>query len=268
MASDIAHRTIRDFGDQFSRYPDSSGYWGSQELFRDLVEPLMCESELEGKVVAEIGSGAGRVVNMLCRTGVRKVYALEPSSAAFSVLRKSSAAHGSRVECLNLRGDELSDNLNLDYVFAIGVIQFIPNPESTLSAAFKALKSGGKCFLWLYGREGNETYLRILLPLRKITVALPHFALALICHALNVCLDIYVGLCRLLTLPMRDYALNVIGRLPRGKRYLTIYDQLNPTYAKYYTEAEAKDLLSRPGFTNIKTYHRHGYSWSVLGIRP
>jgi len=267
MASDIGQRTIRDFGDQWSRYPDNSGFFGSHELFRDIVEPLICESNLEGMVVAEIGSGAGRVVNMLCRTGVRRVYAVEPSSAAFSVLRKNVAAHGSRVECLNLRGDELPDNLNLDYVFAIGVVQFIPSPDATVRAAFKALNSGGKCFFWLYGKEGNETYLGIVLPLRRITVSLPHFALALLCHGLNVFLDIYIQLCRLMALPMRDYVLNVISCLSREKRYLTIYDQLNPTYARYYTEAEARDLLARGGFTDIKLYHRHGYSWSVLGTR-
>jgi hypothetical protein len=60
----------------------------------------------------------------------------------------------------------------------------------------------------------------------------------------------------------------VIARLTPAKRRLVIYDQLNPAYAKYYTRTEAHALLERAGFVDIQLYHRHGYSWSVVGTRP
>jgi hypothetical protein len=44
------------------------------------------------------------------------------------------------------------------------------------------------------------------------------------------------------------------------KRYLVIYDQLNPAYTEYYRQAEARQLLERAGFEDIVLYHRHGYS--------
>jgi len=67
---------------------------------------------------------------------------------------------------------------------------------------------------------------------------------------------------------MRAYARNVLARLPRKIRGLTIYDQLNPAYAKYYRREEAEALLLRAGFTDVRTYHRHGYSWTATGSKP
>jgi hypothetical protein len=49
------------------------------------------------------------------------------------------------------------------------------------------------------------------------------------------------------------------------KRRLVIYDQLNPSYLKYYRKHEAIGLLETAGFQDIEIHHRHGYSWSVKG---
>jgi len=46
-----------------------------------------------------------------------------------------------------------------------------------------------------------------------------------------------------------------------------VFDQLNPSYAKYYTGAEVRDLFERNGFTNVELYHRHGHSWAVRGTK-
>ena len=60
----------------------------------------------------------------------------------------------------------------------------------------------------------------------------------------------------------------VVSHLDWSKRYLTIYDQLNPAYARYYRRPEAVDLLAAAGFSDVHVHHRHGYSWAVTGIRP
>lgn len=266
MVSELGNRTIGDFGEQWSKYTDNSGFYGSDQLFGDIVSPLIEPQELAGKTVAEIGSGSGRIIGMLCRTGVAKAYAVEPS-AAYEVLVANTEPERARVECLNVPGEQLPE-LGLDYVFSVGVIHHIPEPNATVAAAFRALKSGGKCFFWLYGKEGNETYLALIEPLRKLTVRMPHALLAGLCHLLNVLLDGYTALCRVVPLPLRDYILNVIGRMSREKRYLVIYDQLNPAYAKYYTGAEARHLLEKAGFTDVRLHHRRGYSWSVIGTKP
>ena len=61
---------------------------------------------------------------------------------------------------------------------------------------------------------------------------------------------------------------NVFARMDRRARYLVIYDQLNPAYAKYYRRDEAIALLADAGFADVAAHHRHGYSWTVIGRKP
>jgi hypothetical protein len=97
---------------------------------------------------------------------------------------------------------------------------------------------------------------------------MPHFMLTGASALLDYLLDPYIFLCRFMPLPMRNYMRNHYGKLTRSKRRLTVYDQLNPAYAKYYTKAEALELLEAQGFENLKIEHRHGYSWTVRGEKP
>ena len=261
-------KTIADFDDQWSRFTGNSGFYASKELFEDIVSPFVIPEDLRNKTVVEIGSGTGRIVNMLLACGVGKVYAVEPGPSAFAALKRNTEAQSARIVYLNAMGEDLPPGLQADFVFSIGVIHHIPRPETTVRSCFEALRPGGKCLIWLYGKEGNEILLAFLGPLRRLTVRLPHAALAAICHVLNALLDVHIALCRWLPLPLRDYALNVIGRMSRDKRYLVIYDQLNPAYAKYYLKDEAERLLKIAGFVDIHLHHRRGYSWTVIGTRP
>lgn len=264
----LEQKTIQDFGDQWGRYRDNSGFYASLELFRDLLGPLLSAEELRGCRAADIGSGTGRIVNMMFAAGIGHVHAVEPAPEAFEALCQNTADHREAITYHNVRGDELPAGLDLDYVLSIGVIHHIPDPAPTLRACFQALRPGGRCVIWLYGYEGNETYLRFAEPLRRLTVRLPHPVLAGLSQGLGVMLDGYIALCRRLPLPMRDYMVNVLGAMSRETRVLTIYDQLNPAYAKYYRQAEAEDLMRAAGFVDVRTHHRHGYSWTVSGTRP
>jgi SAM-dependent methyltransferase len=264
---DLTSKTISDFGEQWVSYQDNPGYYGSVKLLEDLFGPLLTFESVRDKTVADIGSGTGRIVNMLLDAGAARVVAVEPSEA-FSVLQKNTEPRKDRVTYLNVRGDALPADLGLDLVVSMGVLHHIPEPTPVVDAAYRALRPGGKILVWLYGREGNEIYLRFAEPLRAVTKRFPHWLLELTCSTINVSLDVYIFLCRFLPLPLRKYMTNVLGRFPRSVRKLTIYDQLNPSYAKYYSKDEAELLLARAGFASVSTWHRHGYSWSVIGHKP
>lgn len=267
IASDPTQRTIADFGDQWTRYTTNDGYYASTELFHDICAPLLEVEAVRGATVCEIGSGTGRIVSMLFAAGAARVIAIEPSDA-FEVLRANTSGHADRIEYIRDTGEAIPAGRDLDYVFSIGVLHHIYDPAPVVGAAHAALRPGGRMLVWLYGREGNESYLRLVEPLRKVTVRLPQSLLAAICHGLTLCLALYILLCRVFPLPLRGYMNNVIGRFSWAKRYLVIYDQLNPTVARYYTREQAEALLADGGFVNIRLHHRHGYSWTVIGERP
>ena len=264
--STLADRTIADFGDQWTRFQGNEGYYGSTQLLEDIVHPLISLADIAGKHVAEIGSGTGRIVQMLLDAGVAHVYALEPS-AAYDVLVRNVERHGSRVEPVRATGEHLPRDRQFDLIVSIGVLHHIPEPAPVVRAAFEALKPGGQMLVWLYGREGNLVYLAMTLPLRAITTRLPSRAVLTLARLLATMLVPYSRLCRRVRLPLRGYFAEVFGRMDRDKQVLIIYDQLRPAYARYYSKAEAMALLSDAGFSDVRTHHRHGYSWALQGTK-
>ncbi|MEH2622373.1 SAM-dependent methyltransferase [Bradyrhizobium sp. AZCC 1719] len=266
--SRLSNETISDFGDQWLRYTDNEGYYGDVGILKGTLEPLFRLEDLEGKRVAEIGSGTGRIVKMLLQAGAKEVTAIEPS-AAFEVLKRNLSDDADRVVLLNKAGHEIPAEGAYDLVVSIGVIHHIPDPDPVIAASLDALRPGGKMIVWLYGKEGSGVIVTGIRALRVLTTRLPHFLVAALAHVLLLALDLYILACRLMPgLPLRDYVKNVLGRFSRSKRYLVIYDQLRPAYAKYYCEAEARALLELNGFADIQTHFRYGYSWTVVGTRP
>jgi len=216
--------------------------------------------------VAEIGSGVGRIVNMLLGAGAKHVIAVEPSDA-FKVLCRN-IIKPEKATCLKLTGDQLPAYGDLDYVFSIGVLHHIPEPAPVVEAAFKAVRPGGHFFVWLYGKEGNGPYLALVSLLRSFTKYIPHFMLTFLVELMYWPLILYMKFCHWLPLPLRGYMLSILEKMSPEKRRLIIYDQLNPSFAKYYTRSEATKLLSDGKFVNIRIHHRHGYSWTVIGTKP
>jgi len=265
-ADRLKRQTIRDFGDQWTRYRDNDGYYASAALLADIVEPLLSATAVHGKRVADIGSGTGRIVNMLLDAGAAHVVAVEPSTA-FDVLVRN-VHRPEAVTALRVTGDSLPASGDLDLVVSIGVLHHIPDPAPVMKAALGALAPGGKMLAWLYGREGNEAYLAFAEPLRALTRRFPHTLLAAVVWALYPALAAYIALARRFNVPLRDYLNNYLGKLSPEQRRLVMYDQLNPAYAKYYTRAEAIALFERAGFADVRVHHRHGYSWTVVGEKP
>ena len=264
---DLAKRTIEDFGEQWTRFTTNDGFYASLDLLRDICEPLVPVSAFVDRRVVEIGSGTGRIVQMALAAGAAHVTATEPS-VAFDVLTRNLADAGSRVDCVRTTGDQLPLGLNADLVVAIGVLHHIPDPAPVVEAAFRALRPGGRILVWLYGREGNAAYLALVAPLRALTTRLPAAPTLVLARVLSAMFTGYMAVSRVVPLPLRGYIRHVIGKFTPARRVEVIYDQLKPAYAKYYTRDEARALIASAGFTDVQLHHRHGYSWTVTGIRP
>ena len=260
-------KVIKDFGRQWSIYRDNEGFYSSDELFSDIISPFLKSEDVKNcKKVAEIGSGTGRIVNMLLRAEAKHVVAIEPSDS-FEVLCHN-LQQPEKVTCLKITGDQLPAYGDLDYAFSIGVLHHIPNPKPVIEAAFRALRPGGCFLIWLYGKEGNSWYPALIMPLRMHTKHIPHFMPVFLVELMYWPLVLYVKFCHLIPLPLRGYLLSVFEKMSPEKRRLIIYDQLNPSYAKYYTRREAEKLLKDGKFGNVRIHHRHKYSWTVIGTKP
>ena len=262
----LKNKSIKDFGEQWSHFTNNPNYYGSKTVLLDILGPNFNLKTINGSLIVDVGAGTGRLINSLANLGAREIIAVEPSKA-FEVLQKNVKHLGSKVRCLNICGDKLPQSLKADLIISIGVIHHIPDPKPVLDSIYSALKEGGTAIIWLYGYEGNKFYLSLIKPLRKVTILLPHFLLLFLCKLLEPILNIYAKLCEYINLPLSNYMLSHISLLDKEARTITIYDQLNPAYSNYYTKNEAIELMKASGFTNIKYFHRHGYSWTISGLK-
>lgn len=253
--------TIEDFGKQWHLFPDNNGYYCSLEMLQGMLEPLISLDKLKDKWIADVGAGTGRYTLLFQQAGACKILSLEPSSA-FEILKKNTSEMDN-VQCEQTIAENIP-NWGFDFVFCIGVLQFIYEPCSALRAMGRALGPGGRLFLWVYAKENNRGYLLLLSLFRWISGKISYNTLKKLCFILEVPTRPYIFLCRYLKLPLSEYMINYYSKMDSEKRRLIIFDQLNPRIVKYYTKQELKALLENCGFKNIQMHNRYGYSWSVL----
>jgi hypothetical protein len=134
-------QTIHDFGKQWKRYTENKGYYASAELFKDYCGPLLSREDVKGKRVLEIGSGTGRIVNMLI--GLGKVYAVEPSEAW--CIESQYQSDREKVTCLKVSGKKSRYQSDLRSVWVLHLYQAKTGGGSGLSSS----KKGGKFIIWL-----------------------------------------------------------------------------------------------------------------------
>ena len=254
--------SIKDFGKQFKYHDKIDDYWGSHEILKDMVNPFDLNL-IKNKIICEVGVGSGRILKNLARLSPKKIFAIEPSDA-IEIAKKNNRYSEVEILYKKISGQMINFNNEIDYIFSLGVIHHIPEAEIVCKKIYESLKPKGKFIIWLYGKEGNELYLFIFNNLRKITKFMPDKLLNLFSIFLNLMLSIYIFLCKYINLPLKNYMINVLKKCSFEKRKYIIFDQLNPSYSKYYTKHEVKTLLIKSGFKKLEIFHRHKYSWTAI----
>ena len=265
MKNKLESKCIEDFGEQWNYFTENKNYYASKDLFSDICGPNFPLTLIQNANVVDVGAGTGRITRILLDLGAKHVWSVEPSSA-MQVLEKNTADFGTLVTYINTKGNDFKINQSIDLAFSIGVIHHIKYADLTIKNIYNNLKIGGKIVIWVYGQEGNLLYLCLVIPLRLLTRIMPHKFLLIFSSLLVKPLLIYSSFCKKYNwLPLSTYIINHLSKLGDEEIQLTIYDQLNPAYSKYYTKAQVLRLLKNAGFINISIHHRHGYSWTVVG---
>lgn len=82
-------------------------------------------------------------------------------------------------------------------------------------------------------KEGNAVYYFFVLPLRWVTTKLPDSLLLTVSKLLAGCATMYGALCRSVPLALHKYFQSVFMKLAWRERVMLVFDQLNPTFARY-----------------------------------
>jgi len=272
-------RTARSFGWQwtrFSRLHDATLY---TEQFLDWIAPLSRE-DVRGKVVLDGGCGMGRFSLVCSQLGAAAVIAVDLSratDAAYANTRHRSNVHVVQADLHHL--PFRTDPGDFDFVFSIGVLHHLPDPEAGFRALTHHLEPGGTMSAWVYGYENNEWLIRYVNPIRLwITSRLPRpllyalsFAIALPVQAiLKMAYAPVDRLPALAALRSRlPYAyLFWLSRFGLRHTHHVIFDHLAAPKADYLRREEFAAWFDRAGLTDKTVTARNENSWRGYGRKP
>lgn len=139
------------FGLQWNRHAkvqlDSrNGSHFSRERFYSITE--WSPSELENRLMLDVGCGAGRFAEIALNAGA-EVIGIDLSSAVDAAY--DNLGNHSRFHCVQASVYELPfPDATFDYAYCIGVIQHTPDPLKTVESIVTKIKPGGAIGLWIY----------------------------------------------------------------------------------------------------------------------
>src|SRR5439155_1109330 len=139
-------RTFRSFSFQWNTFGDMYGFW--EENFLDYVHPLTPEF-FAGKLGCDAGCGFGRHLNYAARYGAEMV-GLDLSEAVLAAYRNNRDNRYAHV----VQGDIYRPPFargTFDFIYSIGVLHHLPDPERAFCALAPYVKPDGTLFAWIYG---------------------------------------------------------------------------------------------------------------------
>ena len=258
MTAPSALDTSTRFGFEWDRYRDFFPHY--EEQFRGWVHPLQ-PADFVGLDVLDAGCGMGRNSYWAAQWGARSVTAIDEAELALAAARQVLAGvEGASVECHSLY--DLPFRERFDLCFCVGVVHHLEWPRRAVERLRDTLRPGGRLVVWLYGREGNELWVRFFQLAHPVLRRLPPRAV----HALAYACSVPIHLLLKLPLPWSPY-LSSVRRFPFAHLHKIVFDQLLPTLTHYYRRSEVEALFEGAGFGSVEIHHNRGYSWTVVARR-
>lgn len=247
--------TQHQFGYEWERYTEILPL--HREQFRRWIAPFP-EDGFAGKRFLDVGCGMGRNSYWALQNGAASGLAIDYDERTVAAARTNLADYPQcevRFESIY----DLAERESVDVAFSIGVIHHLAQPRKAVEKMVEALKPGGSLVLWVYGREGNELYLSVIDPLRKLVTSRVPVGVT---HGLAKAMT--VGLLGYLALPhQREYE-----KLLRGHSFrqleLIVLDQLIPSIASYWTREETLSLVEGLPVEDVQISHTNGMSWTLV----
>ncbi len=264
-------KTAERFGYEWKVFNRLSNVYEKQ--FLDWIYPVDKEF-FKNKIILDAGCGKGRHLYLSAIFGAKTVIGIDVSEAvevAYSNTKNFSNVHVVQADIYNLPFKN-----KFDYIYSIGVLHHLPDPEKGFYSLVKLLKKpGGVISIWVYGREGNGWIIYFVNPIRRfLTSKMPLFLLKILSLPLTVL--IYFT-CKIIYRPLNLY-------FPFIKRFLfyndyffyisefdfkeihtIIFDHLVAPVAFYLKKGDVVKWFENSRINSFEIYWHNRNSWRAVG---
>src|SRR2546428_2138705 len=173
IGDELQVKTALSLGYEWTRFPEMYEEW--DQVFLKYMQPHQPEF-FQGKKVLDAGCGNGRFAYHAARSGA-EVWAIDLGPAIEVARRNTEPAGKVQVIQADLHHPPFALE-SFDFIYSIGVLHHLPNPEAAFQNLLRYLKPGGEIQIYLYWKPERQPINRALLAIvtaaRQITTRLPH----------------------------------------------------------------------------------------------
>jgi SAM-dependent methyltransferase len=265
---EIQERTRRSFGYQWTTFKDMV------ERFREdfLVYTGMPPEFFRSKVGLDAGCGFGRHLSSAASMGAEMI-GMDFSDAVTQALCNVRGLGSADV----IQGDIFRPPFRMqafDFIYSIGVLHHLPDPEQGFRALLPLLRPGGAVLVWVYSKSRRWTN-ALLEAVRLRTSRLP-FGMLKALAFLGAAIDwtCFIGPykaaagCRPLRLPAEHLMFSRIklyARYPFQVSHADWFDRLSAPVRFYYDEADLRGWAERARLRQVRISPTGRYGLRLYG---
>lgn len=256
--------TALTFGFEWQRFPEMYAEWERQ--FLDYMQPHAAEF-FRGKRILDAGCGNGRFAYYASKYGA-EVWAID-LGPAIEVAHQNTESQGVHVVQADLHNPPFALE-SFDFIYSIGVLHHLPDPEVAFRNLLRFLKPGGEVQIYLYWKPERRPFKALLLAgvsaVRQLTTRLPHNAVLFLAYpTAAIAFLFFVWPYRILKrlpflnglaeeLPMKQYAY-----LPFRVCVNDQLDRFSAPIENRYTRSDVQNWLTRASLESPTVDENYGW---------
>jgi SAM-dependent methyltransferase len=275
IMGDVSRERINNakaFGYEWKQFSTLKDKYEAQ--FLDWISPVKKEF-FKDKIVLDAGCGKGRHSYLASKFGAREVISVDLSEAAEVAYNNTKSLGNVHVVQADIY--RLPFKKCFDYIFSLGVLHHLPDPQKGLDILSKLVRDGGGITLWVYGSENNGWIKTLVDPVRiNITSRMRYPVLRIFSLSLGFILYIAVNIVyrpvnmvsrQLGTLLFYNDYLYYISKFNHEEISSIVFDHLAAPVAHYTPGDEFKRWFESSGLKKIKIRWHNNNSWSGNAIK-
>ncbi|MDD5569328.1 MAG: methyltransferase domain-containing protein [Candidatus Pacebacteria bacterium] len=273
--SNIHQKTVRGFGDEWSRFDQTElPAQEAHELFGKYFKLFPWEKLSANAIGFDMGCGSGRWAKIVADK-VHELYCIDASPLALEVARKNLQE---KTNCKFIHADfdniPLADN-SMEFGYSLGVLHHIPDTQSGLKNCIKKLKTQAPFLLYIYYAFDNRPawfrgVWKISDYLRRFVSRTPLFVRYILSQI--IALAIYFPLARiakimeLLGFNVKNFPLAAYKDYSFYSMRTDALDRFGTQLEKRFTAKQIQEMMKQAGLENITFSDSMPY-WCAVGYK-